>query len=404
MPGSQQDSIADAREQGTGSLFDRDALVRSIGITGPGRFMLLLGAGASASSGAPTSSQCVWEWKRDIYLSGNPRIGAEHVLDVSLPTVRRRIQRWLDDHGGFPREGDPEEYSHYVERAYPREDDRRSYFEERLSTSMPQVGYQLLAVLQNSHHFAVVWTPNFDGLVRRAWRPQLRRTFKEVGQDTTARLEALRGGDDAAYVVHLHGDYRYDRLKNTTPETQALDETVRHALTESVRHRPLVVVGYSGKDESIMDALRDAVAVPSSGGRLYWCVQRGTQVSDAVRDFLVVANKNGYDGLVVEIESFDDLMIRVARYVHREGPASVEAAEILAGMPAPRSPFALDGYRPDEDWLKSNGFPVELPRELFQFQAAVENWKDLRAIVGDSPLECGLLAVHLPELIAVPER
>ena len=68
----------------------------------------------------------------------------------------------------------------------------------------------------------------------------------------------------------MHGDYRYDRLKNTPSELQEQEATLRSALIEQLRDTTLVVAGYSGRDHSVMEALRDAYAAPGSG-TLYWC-------------------------------------------------------------------------------------------------------------------------------------
>lgn len=56
---------------------------------------LLLGAGASIESGIPSAADCIWDWKREIYLSKNP--GAIGNFDNSKSEgVRRVIQRWID--------------------------------------------------------------------------------------------------------------------------------------------------------------------------------------------------------------------------------------------------------------------------------------------------------------------
>ncbi|MDQ3965698.1 MAG: hypothetical protein M3246_04475 [Actinomycetota bacterium] len=39
--------------------------------------------------------------------------------DTSLPSVRERIQQWLDKEGHYLAAGSPEEYGFYVEQCYP---------------------------------------------------------------------------------------------------------------------------------------------------------------------------------------------------------------------------------------------------------------------------------------------
>ncbi len=53
-------------------LIGLDALIRSIGINRVTPHALLVGAGASISSGVPSAASCIWEWKRAIFLTRNP--------------------------------------------------------------------------------------------------------------------------------------------------------------------------------------------------------------------------------------------------------------------------------------------------------------------------------------------
>jgi NAD-dependent SIR2 family protein deacetylase len=187
--------------------------------------MLLLGAGASASSGVPTASQCIWEWKREIYLSGNPGLSPNLFLDITLPNIQQKIQVWLDQQGNFPPAGNEEEYVRYIEHCYPRSEDRTAYFRKRLMGVVPQLGYQLLAMLQNANVFQWIWTTNFDGLVRQARKPEHSCPLKEIGLDTSKRLRDVQEEELCGYVVALHGDYRYDSLR--TPR-QRLNNSTRN--------------------------------------------------------------------------------------------------------------------------------------------------------------------------------
>jgi len=192
-----------------------DAMVRSIGVLKDQPLLVFLGAGASMSSGMPSAVQCIWEWKRSIFLTNNP--GLERQFDeLSLPSVRQRIQRWLDAQQRFPKEGAPDEYSVFIEECYTRGDDRRRYFQEWVKASNPGLGYQLLAELARRNSVSSVWTTNFDSLVARAATAHGVTTI-EIGQDSKERVtRPLALGE--LQCVSMHGDYRYDPLKNTQRE------------------------------------------------------------------------------------------------------------------------------------------------------------------------------------------
>ena len=62
---------------------------------------LLLGAGASIESGVQSATECIWYWKKEIYLSQNPgAIG--NYSNSKLEIVRQVIQKWIDSQNGYP--------------------------------------------------------------------------------------------------------------------------------------------------------------------------------------------------------------------------------------------------------------------------------------------------------------
>lgn len=105
-----------------------DALVRSLAVNRGRPVCLLLGAGASISSGMPSAQRCIWDWKRNIFVTNNPTL-RESVGELSLPGTQQRIQHWLDHRGNYPPAGDPDEYSFYVKECYPTGQDRRIFFQ-----------------------------------------------------------------------------------------------------------------------------------------------------------------------------------------------------------------------------------------------------------------------------------
>jgi hypothetical protein len=58
---------------------------------------------------------CIWEWKRQIFITQNVGLEAQF-RDTSLPSVRERIQRSLDNEGHYPSAGSAEEYGFHAER------------------------------------------------------------------------------------------------------------------------------------------------------------------------------------------------------------------------------------------------------------------------------------------------
>ena len=103
-----------------------DAFLRSIKQNLDGSFGVLVGAGASISSGVQSADDCIWDWKAAIYqtLSGDK----QQIIDPKRSMASRvLIQQWLDAQHVYPPADDPSEYSFYAEKAYPIETDRVKY-------------------------------------------------------------------------------------------------------------------------------------------------------------------------------------------------------------------------------------------------------------------------------------
>ena len=197
-----------------------DAFIRSIGINRASQHALLLGAGSSISSGIPSAASCIWEWKRAIFLTRNPGLETQFA-ELSLPAVRSKIQRWLDGQRVYPPNDSPEEYSVYIKECYPIADDRRAFFQDKVRQAVPHIGYGLTVKLAEAGIIQSIWSPNFDGLTAKAAAQSQSITAIEVGIDCQERL-FRRPKRSELICVSLHGDYRYDPLKNTTAEFRSL--------------------------------------------------------------------------------------------------------------------------------------------------------------------------------------
>src|ERR1041385_6363476 len=178
-----------------------DALIRALAVNQGKAVSLLLGAGASISSGMPSAERCIWEWKQDIFATNNPTL-RESVGEISLEGTKRRIQDWLDRRGGYPQRGSPDEYSFFAEACYPTATDRRRFFQQYVRRAAPFLGYRLLPFLVKAGLVRTVWTTNFDGLAQRA-RAAADMTCIEVGIDSQQRVALITTPGDLR-VVSLH--------------------------------------------------------------------------------------------------------------------------------------------------------------------------------------------------------
>ncbi|CAG9233001.1 SIR2_2 domain-containing protein [Paraburkholderia caribensis] len=352
-----------------------DAFVRSIAVNRNRPICLLLGAGASISSGMPSAQKCIWEWKRDIFVTKNPTL-LDSVNELSLPGTRRIIQGWLDQQTHYPLEGSSEEYSFYAGECYPTSADRRTFFHQFIAEAKPHIGYKLLALLSEAGCLRTVWTTNFDGLVLRACTAA-NVVCIEVGIDTVHRASRPQNQNELR-VVSLHGDFRYDSLKNTASELQDQDAALREELLHELKDYDLVVIGYSGRDESLMRVLSAAYSDQSSC-RLYWCGY-GAEPDTAVRNLIGSINPSREAAFYIDTAGFDDVVSRLA--IRRlSGPKLKQALELIETVePAIYKKMAFSvPPLPPSALIKGNAYRLSYPGNALKLEVdlpEVGSWRD----------------------------
>jgi len=342
-----------------------DTFVRSIGVNFGSPHALFLGAGASMSSGVPSAISCIWQWKRSIFCTNNPG-SEEQVSELSLRAVQDRIDRWLQANGYYP-DKEKDDYSYFIEKCLPIAEDRRRFFEPWIRKARPHVGYRLLCLLAEVGLFRSIWTTNFYGLVARA-AAEFDITPVEVGIDSKERI-FRQPEQNELMCVSLHGDYRYDPLKNTSKELKAQEIKLKNALISALETHSLVVIGYSGRDPSIMDAIRTAVLQENAVRKIFWCGFTDEPSSDVSR-LLIDATEKKRQAYYVPGAAFDDVMTRIAHHC-LEGIHFASAKRIIGDYAEKeRLPLNVFSFAQGEPTtlIKSNAWPVACPTEMFEFQ------------------------------------
>jgi hypothetical protein len=345
------------------------------------RLHLFLGGGASVSSGVPSAAGLVWDFKRRLYASETNQ-AIERVGPIMDPTIQLSLQKYFDTKQRAPAAGADEEYSYYFAHAYPSGHDRRLYIDSLLEGKKPGYGYHCLAALLLYKKIRTLWTPNFDDLPERAFAALAEgKSASVVGRDTPGRYDVFDRDERYPIIVKLHGDYRFDSLKNVSSEIAKMDTELRNALINSAASYGLVVVGYSGRDESVMTALTDAVrhfqgkAFPDG---LFWCLREEEEPRPLVKKLAETALESEASFTFVRISDFDDFSTALYRAAGVSHPI-VETQ--LAERQSERVGYALLRQGKEEPALKFNAIPIsEYPSTCYRFKSKVPGWAHLRTI------------------------
>lgn len=303
------------------------------------QIMWFLGAGASRSAGIKTAGDMIWDFKQRLYRS-QKKLPPSAITDIGEAAVQRRLQAHFDNLGGYPPPGDETEYSAYFEATYHSPKDRRAYLDELLSRGKPSFGHLALTLLMAEDLCRIIWTTNFDRTIEDAAAHILGSTGRLVTADLKEPEKFRRAFEEGRWPVYgkLHGDYHSDALKNTDEELRHQDAEMRRNLIDACRRQGLAVIGYSGRDASVMTALTDALddgrGFPSG---LFWFKRSQDAPYPAVTDLIAKARALGIDAHLVEAESFDELFSDLLRYL----PQTAEKLAGLSGAARPRLAKAI---------------------------------------------------------------
>ena len=349
-------------------ILQLDEFLRSIKQNIDTPHSLLLGAGASIESGIPSATDCIWDWKREIYLSKNP--GSIGNFDNSKSeAVRRVIQRWIDAQNIYPAENSAEEYSYFAEKAYPIADDRRKYFQHLVANHDPSLGYHLISLLALENIIKSVWTTNFDGLTLKCAHQYSPLVPVEITAATSERI--YRGDVDKELLcIALHGDYKYGALKNTKQELDTQDGELVKALLHELTNRDLIVVGYSGRDQSLMDALTQVYSTRGAG-KLFWCGY-GSNIPSEVKTLIRTANQYGRAAFYIPTEGFDSTFYAIARHCMSENKEFLEKVDNIKKKLSitlePRHSGFIQLNGAVNKVVSTNAFPIAFPNQCYQFE------------------------------------
>jgi len=344
----------------------------------PQNFAWFLGAGTSRSAGLPTATDIIWDLKRQYYCrEENQEITRQ---DVQNSAVRDRIQSFLEARG-FPAQWAEDEYSLYFDKIFGDDKERqRTYLRTILSEELVtlSVGCRVLGGLMSSGLCRVVFTTNFDSVVEKAVAEMGGQSISAYHLEGSRSAVKALNNEEYPLYCKLHGDFRYDSLKNLPADLWRQNEALSECLVNSASRFGVIVAGYSGRDASVMSLFSKVLDSHSPYPHgLYWTGIKGLAIPDSVTDLLKRAREKGVDAEFVPIETFDALLLRLWRNIDKKSP-ELDARIRKAKVTDVQIPLPRPGR--EKPVVRLNALPiVSMPRicMVLTFREA-KDWEDLR--------------------------
>lgn len=312
----------------------------------PNAHAWFLGAGASASAGIPTGYAMITDFKKRLFCQ---MAGLKlQEIDANDPIWEQRINLFLSTKSILPPANDPTEYAVAFEAVYPTQESRRDYIEHAIRKGTPSYAHRVLAALITSKKVPCIFTTNFDQLVETAVAhtdqlvsPDKRAHLTVAAIDSAARAQSCINESRWPLLAKIHGDFQSVDLKNTTEELKTQDKTMRSVLTAACSRFGLIVLGYSGRDESVMEALNAALSLPNAfPGGIYWVARSAKSLLPAVTQFLEQAEQAGISASIVESQTFDELAAEIIDRTElelslKEYVVQLQPVSMLQNVPLP---------------------------------------------------------------------
>jgi len=246
------------------------------------RYGFILGAGASVASGIPSGYKLARKWYEEIKDS----IGDE------------ALKEWTDTIDGFNIENIAASYTKIFKKRF--EVDYHLGYQELqryMDNAKPSIGYSFLSQVLDKTANKFVITTNFDTMTEDALFELGNAKPLVLGHEVLSKfINAVT--PTRPTIIKIHRDFLFDPY-NTDEEIEELDKQWQESLEPVLAENAMVVLGYGGNDESLMNYLKDI----ETRKPIYWCYRKEDELSERIKELLTEKD------FVIQITSFDKFML-----------------------------------------------------------------------------------------------
>ena len=298
---SKEQVVDQNRIIGQSDLFDQ--IVANLRINAAARYRFIIGAAASVSSGIISTEDLVSKWLNKLQNKHGESFeleyeevngGSKVKKKITLREANKNPAKYFASVRGklFP---SPEEGHHAILNEITK-----------AKMSEPKTGWRLLARIMAHYpkQFNVIVTTNFDRLAENAIT-SVGKTPHVFSHNALAQLLKPNGITNPT-VLKIHNDVTFQPLM-TEEEVSRLSQEWERKLINIFGGSTIIVIGYGGFDQSLMNLLKDKVT-----SEIFWCSTNPENLRQK--------NSNAYEivtqeekSRIVRIEGFDSFMLELAK-------------------------------------------------------------------------------------------
>lgn len=265
--------------------------------------ILLLGAGASVKSGIPATGPFVeraaaWNYSKR--------------KQLSFDDVRIRRSDWmpfLESQSWFnPDKSLSENYPNVFKYLLSPREIRREFYRIILDPKIPpSIGYTALTELVAKKYFNTILTTNFDSILYNSFSGDERIHFVDVVK-SVSDYSKISTAPKNVQIIHLHGDVDNYTDKNDIDEIQDLNGDFIQRILPLLSDHPLIVVGYRGYENSIMQELfiKNANYTTDYKHGIYWCILENDNLKNVPENLKILRTTIGNNLQIIKIKDFDN--------------------------------------------------------------------------------------------------
>ena len=337
-----------------------------------GGAVFLIGAGCSASAGVPLASEIAQECAISLYQQYS-RTRAKSI-DATSALNWLREKNYLTDRKGATWS---EYYSEIFEKHFRSDPQQREIIQRSVAKASGKINWAhiCLGELVVQHYVHSVLTTNFDRLILEGI---LLAGQVPVIADGLEALKRISSRPAMPQVVHLHGSLHAYSPLNSRQAMLAAGRTLsmRGAMFGMLKDTGfLVVVGYAGGEDGVMELLFDA-SEEFPNLVIYWIFHENDYSKTRVEVRRLLSGPNKFYILGQDADVFFATLTRALEFhptwiAQPFSPLKARHAAVVDNKPSPEIDLAMKGYRRTIDRFKNSDHGKKDPQTIIEHAASL---------------------------------